>query len=428
MTHRHISRKALGISLLAIIVCLAIMAGTTYAWFTDAATVFIDKIQSGSLDIVLEIESDDGWVPIEDETIGFVAANNRSTIRWEPGCTYRLPQLRVRNVGNLALKYRVQLAGIQGNAKLNEVIRWNVVTGSTVDSLDSDRVLAPGACQYLTISATMLPEADSSYAGLTLEGVSVTVYATQMAAETDSYDNQYDADAEYNFTVSTYEQLVSAVNAGGTVTLTNDIVLKEPLIIPKHSNVVLNMDGKTITPLDGTVDPMVTVYSNASLTITGNGTFDLGEHYGMSFLCPYGDVTIENGTYKIASGGSGYGSFFIGIRNGKGKLIINGGYFDGGYYKASDCFNNCRSLLNGSWGQYIRVYGGTFVGQNPAWGDEGMAYLCPHCTHPRENEYCQALFLEGQSRTDTALPNGYTIQEGLTSDNRPTYTVIYTEG
>ena len=54
-------------------------------------------------------------------------------VLWEPGCTYELPKLRVVNKGNLALKYTIEITGINGDAKLNEVIDWTI-NGITLDN------------------------------------------------------------------------------------------------------------------------------------------------------------------------------------------------------------------------------------------------------------------------------------------------------
>ena len=266
------------------------------------------------------------------------------------------------------------------------------------------------------------------------------VFAATQPGDQNNYKYETDTDVTtFNFVdenntvttpVATFAELKEVFEKGGSVELTADIAITELVTIPAGVEVYLDMNGKTITPASANVDPLFDVKKGAALVIDGNGTFDLGEIgtvKGMSLMYPRGDVTINSGTFKIATNGTKYGSMFVGISGGQGKLIINGGYFDGGYYKEGDCFNNCRNLINGSWGQYIRIYGGTFVGQNPAWGDEGMAFLCPHCTHTPGQGYCQALFLEGQSREDTELPEGYTITEGTTADGRPTYTVNYSK-
>lgn len=234
--------------------------------------------------------------------------------------------------------------------------------------------------------------------------------------------------------VESEDELVAAFAEGGEIVLTEDVELSEMLVIEAGKEIVLNMNGKTISIPDGDdnkCDPMIDMKRDgeelSSLVIDGDGTFDLGANPGYSFIFPRGNLTINSGTFKIDTGLSSYGSFFVGMTGGKGEIVINGGYFDGGYYVPGDCFNNCRNLLNVAWGQApVRVYGGTFVAQNPAWGDEGMAYLCEHCGGT-SSDYCQGLFLEGQNYTDTTMPAGYSITMGTTPDGRPTYTVNYSK-
>ncbi len=244
----------------------------------------------------------------------------------------------------------------------------------------------------------------------------------------DTACNKSELEFEYSsYTlVMTFEDLKKAFATGGKVKLLNDIEVEEQLVLKNGISLTLNMNGKKMTlskevDLD-TIDPMMDIKSGSKITITGNGTFDLEDNYSASLMYPRGDVIIENGTFLRDAGGTGYGSYFVGISGGKGKLIIYDGYFDGGYYKEGDEFNNSRSLLNGSWGQYIRVYGGTFVGQNPAYGDEGMAFTNPNRI---KTNYCQTLFFEGQKREDTQIPVEYTVIEGTHQDGRPTYTVHY---
>lgn len=440
MKKRKSIRKALLVSTVSILSCAIMLTGTTYAWFTDSASTAVNTIHSGTLDIELEMWNGEKWVDATTQTLKFLksddAAEGEATL-WEPGCTYELPQLRIRNNGDLALKYQLNITGILGDAKLNEAIEWNIEVQSqasaqsTDDSIDfgEERSLAPDGYDILTISGHMMENAGNEYQNLYIRGISIAAYATQDTVEYDSTGNQYDADAQYGTTVSTYAQLVAAVNKGGKITLTEDIMLESTLVIPAGRNVILDMNGKCMYLPDGanpdTCDPMIKSMNGSSLVIDGNGKFDVGANPEFSFLFPFGDVTINSGTFTIDQGLSVYGSFFMGINGGKGKLIINGGYFDGGFYEAGNCFDNCRNLLNGSWGQYIRVYGGTFVAQNPAWGDEGMCFTCPQCDHTPGQGYCQSIFFEGQAREDTTIPDAYTVTEGTTEDGRPTYTVTY---
>ena len=345
------------------------------------------------------------------------------------------------NEGNLAAKMKININGMDAtNKKLLDAIDFTFEACAYGDyrdanafwmSLDDPNLMYSReftlnphqASSVMRVTAKMKKTAGNEYQGLTLDGIGITVKATQAAQEYDSFDNQYDAEATYSTVVTNAAELKTAMANGGTVTLGNDIVLDEIIIMPDGNQVVLDMNGKKITISDESVDPMIDMKAGSSLTITGNGTFDLEDNYYASFIFPRGDVTIENGTFLrdyTADESEKYGSFFVGISGGKGKLIIKDGYFDGGYYKEGDYFNNCRNLLNCSWGQDIKVYGGTFVGQNLAWGDEGMAR-----TINNTSTYCQGTFLEGQYWEDTEIPSAYSIIEGTTVDGRPTYTVSY---
>ena len=129
MTNRKSTKRALLGSVMAMVLCLAMLVGATFAWFTDTASTGVNKIQAGKLDIALEMKDAAGqWVSAEGKTMDFVKAADaeNEAILWEPGCTYTLPELRVVNNGNLALKYKVAITGINGSAKLNEAIEWTI--------------------------------------------------------------------------------------------------------------------------------------------------------------------------------------------------------------------------------------------------------------------------------------------------------------
>ena len=249
-----------------------------------------------------------------------------------------------------------------------------------------------------------------------------TVVVTDNAGNTTTQTFEVDRNTYY---VTTMEDLKLAFANGGKIVLMNNVQVTEMLTLEAGKELVLDMNGKTLT-INDTTDPMMDIKNGSKITITGNGTFDLEDHKYASLMYPRGEVIIENGNFLRATGSNAkdYGSFFVGISGsgGTAKIRIYGGYFDGGYYKEGDEFNNSRTMLNGSWGQDIKVYGGTFVGQNPAYGDEGMAYTNPNST----STYCQTIFFEGQSRLDTEIPAAYTVTTGTHADGRPTYTVTYT--
>ena len=190
------TKRALLTSVMALVMCVVMLVGTTFAWFTDTASTAVNKIQAGNLKVDLEMQKPDGsWVSAEGQTLTFKTKDNRAAdkILWEPGCRYELPELRVVNKGNLALKYKIQITGIQGDAKLNKVIDWEI-TGTEV-SEDGYAHLAANAFKEIKIKGVMQTTAGNEYQGLSIDGIGITVYATQDTVEYDSFNNTYDADA-----------------------------------------------------------------------------------------------------------------------------------------------------------------------------------------------------------------------------------------
>ena len=214
MTNRKSTKRALLGSVMAMVLCLAMLVGATFAWFTDTASTGVNKIQAGNLDVVLEMQNADGkWVSAEGKTLDFVKAADAKgeAILWEPGCTYELPALRIRNNGNLALKYKVAITGINGSAKLNEAIEWTI--GDV--AMGTEQHLAAGESNAFTIKGHMKESAGNEYMNESIDGIVITVVATQDTVESDSFNNTYDANATY------------PVVAVGDVNTDGDTVLKD---------------------------------------------------------------------------------------------------------------------------------------------------------------------------------------------------------
>ena len=212
MTNRKSTKRALLGSVMAMVLCLAMLVGATFAWFTDTASTGVNKIQAGKLDVALEMQNADGkWVSAEGKTLDFVKAAAGEQVLWEPGCTYTLPELRVVNNGNLALKYKVIITGINGSAKLNKAIEWTI--GDV--AMGAEQHLAAGESNAFTIKGHMKESAGNEYMNESIDGIAITVVATQDTVESDSFDKDYDADAEYPVVA------VANVNTNG------DTVLKD---------------------------------------------------------------------------------------------------------------------------------------------------------------------------------------------------------
>ena len=272
MSSKKATKRALLTSILAICLCLVMLIGSTFAWFTDTASTGVNKIQSGNLDIQLfyadSVTTDEStvWNEVGENTkLKFLQVGENNTVTqsdfyWEPGGTYCLPALKVVNNGNLALKYKIVINGIQGSAKLNEVIDWTMKLGDADFALGSEHHLAAKNgndidSDVFTISGTMDKNAGNTYMNESIDGITITVYATQDTVEADSFGNTYDETADMtpdnldqlvtvNVTAPVVENGATTVGEAGkaTVTVPTDAVAvgtKELTlqVIPQSSNV-----------------------------------------------------------------------------------------------------------------------------------------------------------------------------------------------
>ena len=112
---KQTTRRALVLSVLSLFVCVAMLVGTTFAWFTDSVTSGRNVIQSGNLDVVLEYyDAEIGdWVEIDADTDAFGYGD------WEPGYTEKV-LFRVTNNGSLALKYQLSADVYKETAGVNK--------------------------------------------------------------------------------------------------------------------------------------------------------------------------------------------------------------------------------------------------------------------------------------------------------------------
>ena len=291
MTNSKNTKRALLTSAFAILLCFVMLIGTTFAWFTDSASTGVNKIQAGTLDVELQMKDASGnWVNAEGQALEFVKAADAPAgekILWEPGCTYELPAVYVKNNGNLALKYKIQITGINGDAKLNEAIDWTI-NGL---SLDTEGHLTAGATSdALTIKGHMKEDAGNEYQGLSIDGIAITVVATQDTVEYDSNNNQYDKNAQYA-TVSTSNELTTAIAKGEDVVLNADITLSAPLDVT--SSVTIHGNGYTLKTSTGT--RVINVNSNSEpVTLTlSNVKIDASElERGITVGGNTADITI----------------------------------------------------------------------------------------------------------------------------------------
>ena len=345
MTNRKSTKRALLGSVMAMVLCLAMLVGATFAWFTDTASTGVNKIQAGNLDVALEMKDASGkWVSAEGKTLDFVKAAAGEQVLWEPGCTYTLPELRVVNNGNLALKYKIQITGIKGDAKLNEVIDWTINDADI--NLTEMQLKAGEEGAAFTIKGHMQESAGNDYQNLTIDGIGINVVATQDTVESDSFGNTYDKDAEYPVAVTTGDELQTIVNnatAPVNVVLMNSITTNN-FVIPEDKDVTLDLNGRTVTNAESH-----TILNKGHLTLKDSSADKSGQIIslkGNTAALRNGDhavCVVEGGTIS-RDGANGntwhvvenfgkmtFNGGKVVLKNGNGFAITNGwNYFDPG--------------------------------------------------------------------------------------------------
>ena len=237
------TKRALLTSVMALVMCVVMLVGTTFAWFTDTASTGVNKIVAGNLDV--DIVGENG-VSLDGKSLSFKDVNNKTDILWEPGVTFHTEGFRIKNAGNLALKWKIAInkdsastgvvEGSNGKQGMNllDVIDFSVVSSKAKDAeavkIDefvghTDANTVDSTTYY--IKGTMQTSAGNDYQDLTLEGITITVYATQDAVENDSFNIQYDKDADYAVKVGTADELKAALEKDDNVILTENIALPD---------------------------------------------------------------------------------------------------------------------------------------------------------------------------------------------------------
>ena len=258
MTSSKSTKRALISSVLAMLLCAAMLIGATFAWFTDTASTAVNKIQAGNLDVdIVDMQGNS----LDGKTLTWQKPNDAANedVLWEPGCTYYLTPFHIQNKGNLALKFKVLINGVSGDNKLLEALEFGfyyfqpgfgdmrpleeLAAGDKLDNVAD----YPGVWTApIYIVAHMKEDAGNEYQGLSIDGIGITVVATQYTYESDSFGNTYDKDASLDFVpVSTTDELkaVFANAADGediSVSLTDDIDLgadKTLMIVDENSSV-----------------------------------------------------------------------------------------------------------------------------------------------------------------------------------------------
>ncbi len=313
------TKKALLLSVLSMLICVAMLVGTTFAWFTDSVTSGKNTIKAGNLDVELKYSEDlVTWNTVQGAT-DLLDPN----ALWEPGHA-EVVYLQVSNLGTLALKYQLSMniynevegTNVAGDTfKLSEHLMYGVVDViekfadrdaaiaavkenatalsdySRVGDLEASPTDVDTIALVVYMPTTVGNEANYK-TGTTAPSVElgIELLATQKVSEEDFFGNDYDENAVYADTfVDSANGLLDAIeNAedGETIALTGDVDLND-LFANVHFNSTGTVDPKVIIPAGKNVALDLAGYT---LSASSKGT---GKNYDMFDV--RGTLTVMNG-------------------------------------------------------------------------------------------------------------------------------------
>ena len=350
MKRKNMARNALFTSIISLLLCVSMLVGTTFAWFTDSVTSANNIIKSGNLDIKLEY-----W---DYETKQWTDVSGKSNILtntlWEPGVT-EVAYLRVANAGSLALKYQLGINIVSetlgktkddAEIKLSDHIKFGIVenvngeTGAyanreaAVAALTEVKALNAG----YTKSNTLYPDgkapegaSDELYLALVVYmpttvgneanhngtnvpeiNLGINVLATQLEAESDSFGTDYDNGAYIPGAPAVMPEegsvvLTGSAESGVTVTVPETLVDALPdgvtSLSVQASAPIVDTEKKTVSfttvelvDQDGNEVDIAAAGTKVTVVLPVNGAFADGEQVEV-----YHDGEFV--TYAMVAGG-----------------------------------------------------------------------------------------------------------------------------
>ena len=414
MTSSKSTKRALLTSVLALLMCVTMLVGATFAWFTDTASTGINKIQAGNLDIEVEYTLDgETWKDLDEATDIFQKG------LWEPGHT-EVVALKFKNNGNLALKYNINMnivdetVGINKSEqeyKLSDYLKVKTLSqeasligdicigmafsarndglGYTATAnfkdatvLDHDLLLTPGEVGNYLIMKVYMPETVGNEANAisTEKAASIHfglyVVATQVTYEMDSFGNTYDKDATYPVIVSNQQQANDAITnatdkkanisiaSGQTITLDSGIAHEGD----KSRDITFSGDGSQTVDV---VKEAVNATEGSELNYQRGSSFTFENLTIQAGSTPYGGIVCNELTFKNCTI--------------KGKLTL--------YGKAT--FINC-------------VFENDMANQYSIWTWGGTDVTFENCTF---NTNGKAILLFGEEKTTNLTVNNCTFND-----------------
>lgn len=355
MKTKQSTKHALWASVTAIALCMVMLVGTTFAWFTDTASTGVNRIEAGNLKIKLMYSKDmTSWVEATADTPLF-----DDNALWEPGYT-QIAYLKVVNTGSLALKYDVTTNSYDkergknaaGNlfyidqylkvglaetetAFENRSAAIAAISGSEKSMAKELRiskdwtVLEAGAesnpfAVVVYMPTTVGNEANNvqSWRHPSLKGFGLVVNATQATVESDSFGKTYDEKApttitNVSFSSGTHE-ITENVQGNGTFGA-----------VQAEGTAVFTINADVYAVYANNAAMAVEAGGTSTITIKGGDFRQVGvpdgEPCDLIYATEKATIIINDGTFKATTPANTLN--VLDENRGTAKIIVNGGRF-----------------------------------------------------------------------------------------------------
>ena len=266
MKERSLKQRLIS-AVLALVMMVGALVGTTFAWFTDSVSSAGNKIISGSLKVDLELlDKESGeWISLKDSQDPIF-----NYTKWEPGYI-DAKVLKVENEDSLALKWKAMFVAEEELSILADVIdvyvkAYGVLADDSTVAYPADRALEgytkvgtlkefvntiqqttygnllAGQAAYLGIALKMQEEAGNDYQDKKLGEFDIQIVATQLTSESDSFGDDYDEGAEFP-EMKDYDVVVEVPVENGAV---SETTTEGNVTVPAGVKVNTNKLGATV--------------------------------------------------------------------------------------------------------------------------------------------------------------------------------------
>ena len=387
MTNSKSTKGSLLVSSISLLLCFAMLLGTTFAWFTDSVATANNIITAGNLDVELYYMNDEvsTWTKVDGDTNVF-----KENTLWEPGHT-EVVKLKVVNEGSLALKYQlgVNVASETGSKnvagddfKLSDYIKYAIVEGASsysdsasaataVDAnanklnvaYDSGVInLEKGTDKIVTVVVYM-PETVGNEANygkgeaVPTINLGINLAATQLNSEKDSFGPDYDEPAELpDVTVYNAADLADAItNAenGDVIALANDISgvnANTAIAVASGVDVTLDLNGHKLAATADKTGNQELFLVKGTMTVK-NGSLEIvaQNNQGWNAMATIFDVTAGGvlNLESVTANVSGTDMNFVVHLNNWGEVTLNVNNCDfTSTYVAVRAFNSGHDMNN----------------------------------------------------------------------------------